>query len=81
MDNNEKKVYVLLMNTEAADCYYSDYQSVTGVFTTHEKALEAAKKLDNIYFTDPNVNSATYHGCEIAAYTLDHLYKPKEADN
>lgn len=81
MDNNEKKVYALMMNTEADDNFYPDYSSIAGVFSTYDKAKEAARKLDNIYFTDPNVNSATYHGCEIAAYTLDHLYKPKEADS
>ena len=81
MDNNEKKVYVLLMNTEADDCCYSDYQSVTGVFTTHERALEAAKKLDNIYKDDFAPGLREYHGCTIVAYTLDHLYEEKEADN
>ena len=75
MDNNEKKVYVLMMNTEADDSYYPDYSSIAGVFSTYEKAKEAAEKLDNIYKGKLAPGLREYHGCNIAAYTLDHLYE------
>lgn len=80
MENNEKKVYALMMNTEADDNFYSDYSSIAGVFSTHEKALEAAKKLDNIYKDKLAPGYRKYHGCNIVAYSLDHLYE-KEADS
>ena len=80
MENNEKKVYALLMNTEADDPYYPDYSSIAGVFSTYEKAQEAAKKLDNIYKDKWCPGCREYHGCNIDAYTLDYLYE-KEADS
>ena len=75
MENNEKKVYALMMNTEADDNYYPDYSKIAGVFSTHEKALEAAKKLDNIYKDKLAPGGYEYHGCNIVACTLDHLYE------
>ena len=75
MENNEKKVYVLLMNTEADDHYYPDYSSIAGVFSTYEKANEAAKKLDNIYKDELAPGCREYHGCNIVAYTLDNSYE------
>ena len=75
MYNNDKKVYVLLMNTEADDSYYPDYQGIAGVFSTHEKAHEAAKKLDDIYKDELAPGALEYHDCNIVAYTLDYLYE------
>ena len=80
MDNNEKKVYTLMMNTEADDNFYPDYSSIAGVFSTFKKAEEAAKKLDNIYKGNLAPGCREYHGCNIVAYTLDYLYE-KEADS
>ena len=80
MENNDKKVYALMMNTEADDNFYPDYSSIAGVFSTYEKAKKAAKKLDNIYKDELAPGLREYHGCNIVAYTLDHLYE-KEADS
>ena len=70
----KNSVYVLNVNMEADDPYYPDYQVIAGIFSTYEKAHEAAEKLDQKYKDKLAPGWATYHGCNIVAYTLDWDY-------
>lgn len=61
-------VYIVFGTHECDDNYYPDYEFVIGVYSTHDKAQEAADKYDAMHRLS---DLEMYNGYYIKNYPID----------